>query len=290
MLIDSNYWLTWYKGLYDPDAETPPWTKSLVGTVGYDKTQGIVTLTDTDNLTGLRYSLDPGSLSNSAGTILEARMRVIASSSGPDTGALLSISDGLCQFRLWLRADGLNLQDQANEAVDMTVWRYVRLVATWIDASVYVDDNLIQRGHLNALTDKQEITFGTVPDYGFATTQWHLVRARRMQTYEGIKEVGWLVTIGPYCSAIEDLPIGSAVTMSVTHPDGTDFAWAEMPIFTATDGTTLESKGVLVRALCDTDGKGFEVEFYNDSYGGDTGYYGVTHVGYCWSRRGLVEV
>jgi hypothetical protein len=303
--LPSGEWLCWYDGVdsgavVDPDAEGNPWTEHLTGAVAHSTTDAIFNMADLGALTGLYYDYTVTGFDNSIGSILDVRVKVDAASSGADQGVLLAIDDGTVQFRVWLRTDGVNIDGMPDYAIDMTQWRNVRLAVKGIDTSLYIDDNLIQNGFFSALTSVERVLFGTAVGYGTATTDWRWARARAMRPYERITEGGFLVTIGPICDTIVDLPIGSTRLYQYDHSLLADFNFAEPPIFKTPGGALLEDLGVIVTESLGTDGDQIVVEFFNDSYAGAYGYgvgygygygYGYGGIGpdisFCWTRRGL---
>lgn len=303
--LPSGEWLVWYDAvesgaIVDPDGEGNPWTEHLTGAVVHATDDiGVFSMADLAGITGLYYDYTVTGFDNSIGSILDVRMKVDASTSGADQGVLLAIDDGTVQFRVWVRADGLNIDGRAHQAVDMTQWRNVRLAMKGVDTSVYIDDTLIDNGFFSALTAVERVIFGTVVGFGTATTDWRWARARAMRPYERITDGGFLVTIGPICNVIVDLPIGSSRVYAFDHSLLADFNFAEPPIFKTPGGGLLSDLGVIVTVLLGTDGDQIVVEFYNDSYVGPYGYgaygygygYGYGGIGpdipFCWTRRGL---
>lgn len=303
--LPSGEWLVWYDAvdsgaLVDPDAEGSPWTEHLTGSVVHATDDiAIFSMADLLEVTALYYDYGITGFDNTIGTILEARVKVDICPGAADQGVLLALDDGTVQFRVWLRADGLNIDGRAHQALDMTQWRHVRLAMKGTDTSVYVDEVLIDNGFFSALTALQKCTFGTVVGLGTATTDWRWVRARAMRPYERITEGGFLVTIGPICDTITDLAIGQTRLYTYDHSLLADFNFAEYPIFKTPSGGLLSDLGVIVSVLAGTDGDEIVVEFYNDSYVGAYGYgaygygYGYGYGGvapdisFCWTRRGL---
>lgn len=113
-------------------------------------------------VSSLYYSYDIATLSNATGATIEAQVRVNTSDSGANKGSALSICDGSFQFILWLRADGLNIDGQADVAMDLaTTAHRIKFSAIGDSCRVWVDDQLRQTGTYANVTALQRATFGS---------------------------------------------------------------------------------------------------------------------------------
>lgn len=271
-----------------------PWTKTLVGSAQAAVTRSILTITDAAAADGLCYGLTIPDFDYETGCIVEAIVRVTASSSGADEGLCLLIGNGEAQYRAWLRAGGVNIDGYANVAQAMTDWRHVILAADGVDCSLLIDHNMLQTGHLASLTDAREVRFGTLAGYGTATADVRWIRARNMRAAEGLADGGWIMDLtGTW--EVDDLDVGVSKVLAIDHSDDGVFDIAEAPELTRDDGSSWEDLGIFIQPLSegygdDGYGGGFKVVVTNVSYSGyGSGGTGPTITG-LWSRRGLKSV
>lgn len=139
-------WLVWYKGTSDvtPDADTPAWVKHVAGSAtGVNATDLLTTTAAAGGTHSIYYDYQ----SASTGKEAEAKLRVVSSGTGLNTGACLALFDGTWQFVVWLRATGLNIDGQAEVAIDLsTVAHRVRLQHDGTTCHVWVDGQWQQSG------------------------------------------------------------------------------------------------------------------------------------------------
>ncbi len=160
--FNADAFLVWYVGDVLPTGDDPAWTADLTGAAEAAASGGVLTVTADAAGESLLYAFPAPTLSNARGTTLEARVRVTSSASGANTGSALCIMDGVYQFVVWLRADGLNIDGQAHVACDLaTSFRRVTLQAQNARCSVKVDGYLRQTGTWMNRTTKKAITFGS---------------------------------------------------------------------------------------------------------------------------------
>jgi hypothetical protein len=308
LLLASDDWDASWDGvdagtLVLPDEQSDAWTDHQTGNGAAALSRAILALTSPSALDGMYYEKTVSGLTYSSGAVLEARVKITASSTADDTGFLFCINAGECQHRVWLRTDGLNIDGFDEVELDLTSWHVIRVVASGIDTRVYIDDNLVASGHFSALKETSSVLFGAVPGYGYATANVSFVRARDFFDYEELEEAGWLSTIGPEDFTIEDLAKGSAIALTVDHSSTASFSLAEPPTFTDQDDDSLHDQGIYVQLLGEMDGDGFTVLVTNVSYDGDYGYSVENGYGYGyedgttlpdiylrWRRTGLVAL
>ena len=157
----DDMWLVYYEGDVQPDADTPAWTESLSGTVTHTTDGDVLTITDDTADEYLYYYYTAATLDNGTGVVAEAKVRVSASGSGVNRGAALAIFDGTRQFVAWLRVDGVNIDSEANVAVDMNVARRVKLATKGEGCQLFIDGDLRQVGGYMNPTTKTQFTFGS---------------------------------------------------------------------------------------------------------------------------------
>jgi len=272
-----------------PAADTPAWTRVAVGAPTEAVTYAIYSQAASEGNVA-RYYMNDDDMTNEIGTVVELRVKIDSSSSAADTGLLIEIRDGEAQFVAWLRADGVNMNEEDNVAIDMTEWRVVTLSARGADAILSVDGEVVQFGHMTALVSEQRIGFGCADGYGYATASVDWCIGRPYYGWAINADEGWIMTItgtGTITSLPADADGESWCTLVEDHSDDAEFTLAEPPVFTDSDGAAFEPQGLHVEVLCDTDGDGFTVKFTNYTY---TDGYGYPAIPYAWSRTGYVEV
>jgi len=167
-VLTPNIWLVWYQGDVQPDIDTPAWTEFLVGDITHGPTSGIFMIIDNIGPTGyLFYEIadEVATLSNYVGTVIESRMRIIDSTGHEGQGTALCIFDGTYKFIAWIREGGVNIDGEADVAIDMTQWRQVRFEAQGTVAKLYVDGQLQQTGSYVGASAVRKISFGTYADF-----------------------------------------------------------------------------------------------------------------------------
>lgn len=145
----------------DPDADAPAWVEELRGIVTHGVTGDIFSIDDDTLPEHLIYTYTSATIDSNKGTILKARVRVNSSSSGQYSGACLGIFDGVYQYILLLREDGISIFPGEDSPIDMTVWRHVTFVARTGGSEVWVDGNLRQIGSWANETAKKQVSFGS---------------------------------------------------------------------------------------------------------------------------------
>lgn len=156
----------WYRADVDPDAVGAPytWTEHLNGFVAHSHANGIFAMDDNVDANYLFYTFGVPALDNAVGTVFEARVRVASGSAAVNTGAAMSIYDGGCQFTLWLRDDGFNLDGEPDCPLDMTTFHRVKLIGKGTGSEVWVDGQLRQRGPFMNWSGKKQVLFGSYVD------------------------------------------------------------------------------------------------------------------------------
>ena len=294
-----------------PTAEETPWTAITAGSATASVADGVLALTCPTTADSLRWWLAETDFTNANGVVLQAAVKVSASSSGADKGFLLEVRDGECQFTVFLRADGLNVGGFANLAHDHTDdFHVVSLYCKGIDCALYLDGILVQSGTMSGLTDDQRIGFGTAQGYGYATAEVAWLKARAFYSWETMPDGGFLMTIGPYNVVVEDLPAYDALdaaasldpddskccwrVVEVDHSSVAEFSFAEPPIIAPQPGVyeaDLSENDILISVLGETDGGGFKLLIMNMGFATDLGYETATaDIPFSWTRRGLVTV
>jgi len=158
----DDMWLVYYRGAVDPDADSPAWTETLSGTVTHSSDGDVFTIVDDSDDEHLYYaSPTQATLDSAVGSILEAKVRVSVGGSGANRGAALSIFDGTRQYTAWLRSDGVNIDGEANVAINMTPWRRVKLVGRGDGCQLFIDGDIQQTGWYMNPTVKQQFAFGS---------------------------------------------------------------------------------------------------------------------------------
>jgi len=153
-----------YDGAVLPEADDPVWVEMRGGDPVAAVSSGVLTIADDAAAEFLYYGAEP-ELDNDAGTWLEARVKVAdATGLAANRGSALAIHDGTYQFTVWLRSDGLNIDDEADVALDFTEWRRVRFVAKGKGCALFVDGDLRQTGSYMNESTKQLVTFGSWAD------------------------------------------------------------------------------------------------------------------------------
>ena len=153
-----------YDGDVLPDADDPVWIEMRGGDPEAAVSSGVLTITDDAAAEFLYYGAAP-ELDNTTGTWLEAWVKVAdATGLAANRGSALAIHDGTYQFTVWLRSDGLNIDDEADVALDFTEWRRVRFVAKGKGCALFVDGDLRQTGSYMNESTKQLVTFGSWAD------------------------------------------------------------------------------------------------------------------------------
>jgi hypothetical protein len=169
-LDDQNYpailpdlpWLVWYPADALPEASDPAWNESLAGGVTRSVADSVLTIVDTIADAGwLYYVYDLPALSNTLGTVFEARLKVTADAADENQGAVLSLLDGAYQFAAWLRHDGLNIDGEVDVPADLTYFRQIRLEVQGQYAHLWLDGVEQQAAGFMNPTSEKKIIFGT---------------------------------------------------------------------------------------------------------------------------------
>jgi len=272
-----------------PAADTPAWTRIAAGAPTEAVAYAIYSLTASEGNVA-RYYMTNDDMANDIGTVVELRVKIDSSSSEADTGLLIEVRDGEAQFVAWLRADGVNMNEEDNVPFDMTDWHIVTLSAHGTDAILAIDGEVVQFGHLTALVSDQRVGFGCADGYGYAVANIDWCIARPYYGWATYADEGWIMTISG-SGTIANLPADpdgeSWCTLIVDHSDDAEFTLAEPPVFGDSEGAAFEPQGLHVELLCDTDGDGFTVKLTNYTY---TESYGYPAIPYTWSRTGYVEI
>ena len=312
IMPETPAWLVHYAGHRDnesvlPDEDTPAWHELAYGYADAAVSDGVLTITCLDNESAVRYWLEEDGFADGAGIVMEAMVNITASSDGADTGLLLEICDGESQFALWLRGDGLNINEQPHVARSLGGGlRRVVLVAQGITCRVYIDNEFVQDGPLTALVAEKCIGFGTVLGSGFVTAQVLWVKARAFYAWETLADGGYIMQIGPYDETVLDLPKydpaepGSSLdpdsltccwrVLEVDHSVEAQFTLAEPPVIKDANGDDLDEDDVLITVLPGSDGSIFRVLVMNMGSDGNVAYSEDSDIAFTWTRKGLVEV
>ena len=168
VLPTVDIWLVWYDGIVPPDIDTPAWTEFLLGGITHGSTAGIFMIIDNIGPTGYLFyeiAAEVATIDNYVGTVIESRMRIIDSTGYEGQGTALCICDGVYKFVAWMREAGVNIDGEADVAIDMTQWRQVRFEAQGITARLYVDGELQQTGSYVGASAVRKVSFGTYADF-----------------------------------------------------------------------------------------------------------------------------
>lgn len=161
-LIPDREWLVLYPADYLPDASDPVWVEFLSGEIAHEVAGSIFTITDLLGAAGyLYYEYDIAALETLEGAVVETRVQIDADDAAVNQGAVLSLFDGTFQYTVWLRADGLNLDGQADVPADLTTFRLVRLETQGGHCHLYLDGEHQQAATYMNPTAEKKIVFGT---------------------------------------------------------------------------------------------------------------------------------
>jgi hypothetical protein len=162
---NANMFVQEYDGAVLPDADDPVWVEMRGGDPEAAVSGSVLTITDDAAAEFLYYGAADATLSNAAGTWLEARVQITdATGLAANRGSALAIHDGAYQFTVWLRSDGFNIDNEAHVDLDFTSWRRVRFVAKGKGCQLFVDGALRQTGSYMNESAKQLVTFGSWAD------------------------------------------------------------------------------------------------------------------------------
>jgi hypothetical protein len=163
-------WLVDYEADALPQNDAVPWTETLEAPVSAAVASGALSVVNVAGNAAWRFwELPVPSLDDAVGTWLQAQVRVTADVAGVNQGMVLAIFDGTYQYLAWLRADGVNLDGEADVAVDMTDWRRVTFLAQGGRCWLLVDGEQVQVSLQKATTAALEVAFGTWIDEGMAS-------------------------------------------------------------------------------------------------------------------------
>lgn len=160
---NASRWLLWYKGTSDvtPDADTPAWTKHATGTATGVNAADLLTTTAAAGANSIFYSYQDAT----TGKEIEAKLQITSSGTGLNTGACLALWNGTWQFVVWLRATGLNIDGQAEVAIDLSTDAHrVRLQHDGATCHVWVDGAWQQSGGPANATALEGAAFGSWVD------------------------------------------------------------------------------------------------------------------------------
>jgi hypothetical protein len=296
LMIETDAWLVDYDAVtndatVEPQNHTQAWTRVLTGSPAITASNGTLQVV-TETATGIKYTYSLPTLDTWTGCYAEAVVRVNASVSGADYGAMFALECGDGAVAVMLRDDGLNLWDMPHVAVDMTQWRRVRVALQGADTCLWVDGKFVHQSSLSYLTDRKQAVFGALAGDGPVDVTWRYMRARMMWGDEAIQEEA-MATIGPYYIVIQDLAAAadgsSFTTVSVDHTAEGVFTHCQYPEFTLDDGRVLADIGVLVEVLGDSGNSSFNAKVTNLSYTGDEGYgTAAPDIILRWYRTGLI--
>jgi hypothetical protein len=160
--LPTPTYLAWYPADALPEASDPAWTPDLSGVIPAVVSASVLTLTDLLGAAGwLYYVYAVPALSNTTGTVLEARLKVTTDAAVENQGAVLALFDGAYQFAAWVRHDGLNLDGAVDVPADLTSFRQVRLEAQGQYAHLFLDGVEQQAGAFMNPTTERQLVFGT---------------------------------------------------------------------------------------------------------------------------------
>lgn len=164
--VDSNpdQWFVWYEAADDvtPDGDTPAWVDVEDGSPVAAVADDLLTVEAPTTYDSLFYSYEYVGLDNDSGTTVEASLRVVSDDSGANQGACVAIADGDRLFVLWLRADGLNIDGQANVPLGLSdALHRVRFRGEGNRCDVWVDGLWRQTGVASGPTTAAGVAFGT---------------------------------------------------------------------------------------------------------------------------------
>jgi hypothetical protein len=164
-----------------PDDDTPAWTKAEAGDA-VDAVTSCVLATDLDGTGGLTYTLAQD-LAAGDGAMIEAFLQVSGDLSAPDSGLRLVLCTATQAYAAWIHSGGLNLDGEANVALDMSNWRNVRLMGRGATCALAVDGVIVQVGPAGVAA-ASSVEFGIPTQTGVIGADWVEVRARALSRYE----------------------------------------------------------------------------------------------------------
>jgi len=314
----SGLWHIWYEYSALPAASTPAWTKHSLGSPTEELIQSGLRLTiPATNGDYVYYTINVPELDNTIGVLLDTRLRVYGSSNTRNEGACISISDGVYQFMVWLRKDGLNIDGEPNVAIDLTDWNRVQFITRDDTCEVYVNDELQQTGMRMDLTTNKQIAFGSwVPSANVSRTvgrsiaTWSWLRVRDLDDYVSLEEFAMALNSVSATYYLYDFTVGDYEIIEWDHSDeevaedstalaifeGADVLWSTTadgfvvePLADGTDGekvrfrvTYLGVKTVLYDEICPREIYGpysAHVTPFSDESNSGSGYITVTRRG-----------
>lgn len=160
-------WLADYEAAGNglPSADVPPWTEYQAGGATQAVAGGTLTVTAAAAGDWLFNYVALDGLEATAGTLVEARLRVASSGGGANTGACLAVFDGQYLSVAWLRAGGLNVDGSESVAATLSdAWHRVAMHVLGVTVRVYVDGELVQTGAPVAPSTLKAAAFGSWVD------------------------------------------------------------------------------------------------------------------------------
>ena len=275
----SGLWHIWYEYSTLPAASTPAWTKHSLGSPTEELIQSGLRLTvPTTNGDYVYYTVDESDLDNTTGVLLDTRLRVYGSSNTRNEGACISVSDGVYQFMVWLREDGLNIDGEPNVAIDLTDWNRVQFITRDDTCEVYVNDELQQTGMRMDLTTNKQIAFGSwVPSANVSRTvgrsiaTWSWLRVRDLDDYVSLEEFAMALNSVSATYYLRDFQSGDYQIIDWDHGDEeVNGDSAALAIFEGADSFwSTSADGFTVTQLADgTDGSNlrFRVDYIEEKH------------------------
>jgi hypothetical protein len=165
-----------------PEDDTPAWTKAEAGDV-VASAVSCVLATDLEGTGGLTYTLAQD-LAAGEGAYLEAFLQVSGDLSAPDSGLRLVLCTAEEAYAAWIHSGGLNIDGEANVALDMSNWRNVRLMGRGASCALAVDGVVVQLGPKTGVATASYVEFGIPTQTGVIGADWREIRSRRLSRYE----------------------------------------------------------------------------------------------------------
>ncbi len=167
-------WNASYFGNVLPEFASPPWPKYTSGTYAENLGNGILSLS-ASGTSYIYYDYRDSNLSNSAGTTIEARLKV--TSSGTGWSNLVYVNDGIVQEGVVFYVDGIHLYfNGASYAMDTTTYHVYRFVVQGSSVKVYVDGVLRIDAVGGGAGGVQSIQWGVHQPGTTASSEWDYLR------------------------------------------------------------------------------------------------------------------
>lgn len=226
-LKNAQSWTVAYNATVLPASASPAWTKKTTGTANEVIIGGDTLIRSDTGGSGnyLQYCRDTIGLSNTTGTTVEARVKIITSSViGNTTGSGIAISDGTRRGNVHIHSDGIEVFDSDGTTqrgtYSMTTtdaFHTYRVTLVGTTMKVYVDGTLRVTATLSGSSATNRIIFGTMNNHLTSEDHWKFV---------------WYSSAGAYAPA-GDITVEVQADSSGV-PSGTALATGTIPLFSET--------------------------------------------------------